>query len=846
VGVNPHSGLGEDGGRALRTYLLCILAAFAIIVLRLAFLQLIQHSAHRKTSLDNVLRTDAIPPPRGTIYDRSGRVLAISKQTYGLLFIPPPDLGLHMPDDELRRLLKVTGRHYHYLRNQGDNPNPRKRKAHERGEPPRLWEILEKSRPPELMAAAARLEAQLPTKDAVKQQVQTVWPNPASLGESADAWNFSAPAAYAEYLQFRGTLRSYLNGRGNLLAEYDNDSRTLLQSHLAKLLSDHPETASSQLADGIAATLRDSVLLGLYYVDCCALATANPRYLRLKRIVGLASYFAATKPETDKARALLVSMTPTVAKEEAEDNSYEALMARLESEKTRSYVHEPLKVVDELLPHQRLYIAEHNQQFSNFIIEQYSFRRLYTFGPGTAHLLGYTGAPSEEQVGTKDKPKGLGYDPHERSGKAGIESQYETLLRGNLGERHIEINRQGAYQKVVELEAPRRGTDLYLSIDAGLQAKANALLGGERGAIIVSSLQPENPGEILALASSPTYDATRLREAAYYAKLRTNPLLPELNRAVGQAFPPGSTFKLVTLAAALHSGTTELNNGFYCPGFMDIGNVRIAPQRRFRCHKHDGHHGVGVTEALAESCDVAFYTMGLRLEKAGDPSVLLHDYAIDFGYGSITGIDLPGEVKGTVPDRSWKREAMSKWASFMHLRPREEDLRWYDGDTLNYSIGQGFLQVTPLQVLWSANTVAWDGVRYPPHLLIARSTAHGQQREEPPVAQGTELDLAVLGHVKQAMKEAVNYGTCESLRAGKLAALDVCAKTGTAETRKGHLDHSWVVGFFPRESPRYGFVCFFEYGGHAGDAAVPAAKLLLEWIQKNDPLGRSQLSAPSA
>lgn len=500
--------------------------------------------------------------------------------------------------------------------------------------------------------------------------------------------------------------------------------------------------------------------------------------------------------------------------------TYVELMQRIESERKRVYGYQPVTLVTELTRDQVVYLGEHAEEFSGVLIEQYAFKREYPLAGNAAHLVGYTARISDKDI---EAFQGLSYSPREYVGKEGIERQFEQLLHGRPGSRDIEVDRNRVFRKIVRQKKPTKGTDLYLTIDANIQSKAQQILqqgfGGRPGAMIVSSLEPGHEGEILALASSPTYDPKLLRKPEYYAGLLSSSYKPLLNRAYRNAYPPGSTFKLVTATAALQEKTATPGQGYYCPGFLMIGN------RRFKCHHEYGHQGVSFLEAIALSCDVAFYHIGLRLP---DPPTTLKRYAGYFGLGADVGLDLPNEVDGNVPDAEWKR------AHFLRLGyTAKVDWDWYDGDTANYSIGQGFLTATPLQVLWMSNLVATGGIWYPPRLLYAK-TVEGRKLPVPAPHPGRRpLSEDALRSVKQGMRMAVTQGTCKLIN---IAGMSVCAKTGTAQTGiRGQDDHAWVVGFYPMNDPRYAFVLFRENGGLSATAVVPEARQLLLFLKHYKP-----------
>lgn len=535
--------------------------------------------------------------------------------------------------------------------------------------------------------------------------------------------------------------------------------------------------------------------------------------------------------------------------------TYPELMARIETERRRLYGYQPLMIAEELSQEQVIYFEEHHDEFPGLMIEKYSFTRSYPLGESAAHLVGYVGQLSDADP---QAIQDLGYGPREKVGKEGVERSYERLLHGVPGRRDIELRGQAAasdsdgqsrvIEGVAKEQAPQKGTDIYLTVNKELQAFCEAKLEGKRGAIVVSCLEDPHQGEILALASSPSYDPNRFTETGYYVSLIQHPdgsenkQRPLLNRACRNAFPPGSTFKIVTATAALQEGVATAGSQFTCNGYIEVGKYKQV----FHCHNRMGHGRLTFVEGISESCDVVFYRLGQRLEDLGDASAIIKRYANYFGYGAPVGIELPGEVAGLVPDREWKREHYAGG----HFN--EIDRSWFTGDTLNYMIGQGYLTATPLQVLWAANLVAWEGWRYPPRLLRAkrvgtqvvsvdqqgaplRRDASGRYltpEDEEPELRPLRPDL--LAVVRQGMRQAVIDGTCRQLN---LDGLSVCAKSGTSETGiAGEEPHAWVCGFYPANNPRYSFVVFFQNGGSSGETAVPAARKLLAYMRDHPPI----------
>ena len=481
--------------------------------------------------------------------------------------------------------------------------------------------------------------------------------------------------------------------------------------------------------------------------------------------------------------------------------------------------YQPVRVVNELDRNQVIFIAENNHEFQGFYVEEFAYSRKYPLGMATPHLLGYLGYFSAEN--DPEWIRRMGYSDNEYVGKDGVERQYERLLHGIPGRRDIEVDNRMAFQRIVQDVAPAKGTDVYLAINKNLQMECYKAMEGRPGAFIVTALSEGHEGEVLAYVSSPGYDPSRFKEKGYYQSLLDNPYKPLINRASGLAYPPGSTFKLVTASAALQKGGFAPGSSFYCPGYKQIGNYKM------RCHEDFGHGGVTLLEGISKSCDVVFYDIVLAMD---DDSNTLHDYAERFGYGSRTGLDLPEDARGTVPNRDWKRKTFD-WANAV-------DRLWYDGDKANFAIGQGFMNATALQVLQSASIVAKRGKLYEPHVLIATRRDLQIRHEKPNRPRDMALENKTLDLVEQGMRMAVteSTGTCRTFNAGATKALKVAAKTGTAEAGRGKADHSWVVGYYPVDNPKYAFVAFFQNGGSSGAAAVPAAKKVLTYMADNEPI----------
>ena len=347
------------------------------------------------------------------------------------------------------------------------------------------------------------------------------------------------------------------------------------------------------------------------------------------------------------------------------------------------------------------------------------------------------------------------------------------------------------------VKEPKEGRDIQLTLDAELQAFTQKQFQGRRGAVIVMEL---TQGGILAMNSSPSYDPNLFaslrgrKEVGKYFKDETSPMF---DRAIQGQYPPGSIFKIVTGLAALEAHKITASTVFRCPGFYALG------KNIFHCWNEKGHGSQGLTEAYAHSCDVFFYLTGLS---AGADAI--RRKAEEFGFAAPSGVDLPGEKKGLLPSREWKQ--------------RTQHSSWFDGDTLNFAIGQGYLQVTPMQALGMIAVVATDGERLKPHLVDKIDDTAVAERHS------VRLEFApeYLSAVKTGLDQVVNSDTGTG-RLARIPGVRVVGKTGTAEAGKDKNTHAWFIGYAPAEKPKVALVVFLEHGGHGGVEAATVAKAVL-------------------
>ena len=469
----------------------------------------------------------------------------------------------------------------------------------------------------------------------------------------------------------------------------------------------------------------------------------------------------------------------------------------------------PRKVKGGLTLREAALVESHRLDFPGVMIQAES-QRNYRLGPVAAHLLGYVGEISAEQLDRTDDE-----DLHQGSivGQYGVEKTYDTHLRGRSGQKTIEVDALGHEKRVVATQRPESGDDVYLTVDIRLQQLAEDLLGEEAGAIV--ALDPRN-GEVLALASRPAFDPNMLSRdltAKQWDEVIRDEGRPLTNRATQGQYPPGSTFKIVMAAAALDTKTVTTESKIRCTGGYQFG------KRLFKDWKAGGHGPMDIRQAIVHSCDVFFYTVGQRM---GIDTIA--SYATQFGLGRETGLELPSERGGIVPSTAWKE------------RIRHEP--WWPGETVSVSIGQGYVTVTPLQMAYLTATVANDGAVFRPRLVRGiNERATGMYRESATIEVGRlTVKPETLTLIQEAMAGVVAHGTATR---AKSSLVTIAGKTGTAQTAvlrpgpekdgpKRLRDHAWFVSFAPVEAPTIAVAVLVEHMGHGGTAAAPLAKQMIE------------------
>lgn len=463
----------------------------------------------------------------------------------------------------------------------------------------------------------------------------------------------------------------------------------------------------------------------------------------------------------------------------------EEILEKLEASEGAAF--EPVVIKEDIDKDTAAYLAENSLHMQEIVIRarpKRCYKRL------AAHVIGYTAPVSERDLEN-------GYALNDVIGKTGVEAQYEDLLKGDLGWQMVEVNAYGHIVRDLPLSARADpGQSLNLTLDLGLQRKAEELLEDKTGAIV--AVDPRN-GEILALASKPDFDPNIFAGVCSkedWSELMSNSDNPLLNRVFMGKYPPGSTFKIISATAALAEGKIDRNTTFHCNGSFYLG------RHRFRCHKSGGHGYVSTHRAIVESCNVFFYNTA---HKRGLTVPIMHKYALMYGLGEKTGIDLPGEKRGFIP---------------------AEDR--YPGDKINMCIGQGALLVTPLQMVNVISVIANRGYSYKPHIVNRRGS-----KPERLIDLKGKVSSETIEIVRNALKGVVERGYSQQ---ANLPDYHTAGKTGTVQNPHGD-DHAWFIGFGPFEKPEIAVAVLLENAGRGSQFAAPVAgQIFAEYFYKDQSI----------
>lgn len=470
---------------------------------------------------------------------------------------------------------------------------------------------------------------------------------------------------------------------------------------------------------------------------------------------------------------------------------------------------DPVKVASNISPEIHTRIAEMMDELPGVVIEAEPIR-YYPQGSLASHVLGYVHEISQEQL---SQPRFRDYRPGDIVGQFGLESYYEQVLRGKNGGKQVEVDAVGHPRSILGRVEPVPGNTIVTTLDLRLQRAAEKALSDQlsklretqgmrnarSGAVVVLDAQT---GAVLALASLPSFDpnefATGISASRYQELQKQNAFL---NRAISSAYPPGSTFKMVTAVAALEENKVTKDELIYDPGYH-----WAVPS--LHCWTASGHGAVNLVKAIKESCNVFFYEMGRRLGLD-----LIAKYGAKFGLGKPTGVDLFGEAGGLLPTTEWKK------------RTFKQDVLM--AENMMAGMGQTFHLYTPIQLANYIATIA-TGVRHRPYIVQRVVSPDGKVLEEKtPVVEGIlDVSLETLEVVRRGMLEVTKPGgTAAGVFAG--FPIQVAGKTGTAENPHGD-DHAWFVAYAPFDDPKVAICVLIEQGGHGSSAAAPVARAILE------------------
>ncbi|MBI4744926.1 MAG: penicillin-binding protein 2 [Actinobacteria bacterium] len=483
------------------------------------------------------------------------------------------------------------------------------------------------------------------------------------------------------------------------------------------------------------------------------------------------------------------------------------------------------------------FIKEHQIDLPGVNIETESVRD-YPNGITAAQILGYLGEISESELKEREYSS---YVLGDIIGKTGIEKQYESFLAGEKGGQQLEVDASGSPIRILSNKDPVPGHSVMLTIDKSIQQAAEQALidainvshkqkypKAQAGAAVVLDVRN---GEVIALASYPTYDPTyfsggRISFAKWQSLNSKSSNYPLRNRATMSSYPPGSTFKPIVGLGALAEGITTPTKGYLCTGrWYGLGQKWAK-----NCWKKGGHGKLNFNRGVIVSCDTVFYEIAYRVQKKGGEKLQL--WARNFGLGSETGVDLPFEVSGRVPDKAWKKE----WNK---NNPRNQ--AWVPGDTVNMAIGQGDLLVTPLQLTNAYAAIANGGTLFKPKIAKNVLSFEGQvsYQFKPEEIKKLPLNSATLKVMQDDLEKVTKEGTATNAFVD--FPIPVAGKTGTAQV-KGKDDFAWFVGYAPANKPEYAVLVMVEQGGHGASVAAPAVRQIIGTIYNVDI---AKLKAPS-
>ncbi|WP_432459054.1 MULTISPECIES: penicillin-binding protein 2 [unclassified Agarivorans] len=480
----------------------------------------------------------------------------------------------------------------------------------------------------------------------------------------------------------------------------------------------------------------------------------------------------------------------------------------------------PVVLKSQLSEQQVAMFSAQQHKFPGASIEA-SLTRYYPYGDSLTHLLGYVARINVKDLQRLEKENKLAeYDATRTIGKQGIERYYEEILHGNVGYQEVEVNNRGRIIRTMKIVPPVPGKDLYLNVDIRLQLRAQSLLDGRRGSIIL--LDTKTSG-VLAMISSPSYDPNLFVNgisSKNYNKLLNSTDRPLINRATKGVYPPASTVKPELAVMGLELGTITEQQRIWDPGWFQIPNTK----RRFRDWKRWGHGWVDVYKAIEQSVDTYFYM--LAYETGIDQ---IHNYMSKFGFGEYTGIDIHEESRGNMPSREWKR-----------ARYRQP---WWQGDTISVGIGQGYWTTTPLQLVQATNILVNRGKIISPRILKSVGDSHSHIGLPPQIKPPIDLKNQKNWQIAlDGMYGVINKSNGTGRRAFKGTAYKAAGKSGTAQVvniaedqeydadklKEKHRDNAMFVAFAPFDDPQVVTVVVIENAGGGSSNAAPLARSMFD------------------
>jgi len=552
------------------------------------------------------------------------------------------------------------------------------------------------------------------------------------------------------------------------------------------------------------------------------------------RLISLPSYRGEI---TDRNGLTLASIRPSfnlyITPEDVQDlgETLNALKEKIDFDiqKVKNDIRQSQPFLDVLIKadiqrDQVAFVEENNQSLGGIQLKVEPLRD-YHYGELAAHTLGYLGEINKDKLMKGE----AGYRMGDIVGKEGIEFLFEQDMQGKKGYKEVEVDVLGRELAVLRKSPPQSGNHLQLTLDLRIQKVVEQLMTGTEetpinGSAVVIKVQT---GEILAITSKPSFDPNLFSagiSVAEWRKLIFNTEHPLQNKAIDGQYPPGSVYKIIAAYAVLEEKVMNPEDTVFCPGYYRLG------RRVYRCWRRGGHGDVDLHDALVQSCDVYFYTVGHKL---GIDT--LARYAKMLGMGSLTRINLIGEKPGLVPTKEWK------------LKARGEE--WLAGETISASIGQGFNLVTPIQQARLLATVANGGMVLKPYLVRQIKDKDGRVVKEtfPSIEKRLESRPDTLSIIQKGLFGVVNEKRGTGWRA-RLKQITVAGKTGTAQVvrlKKGpkseeeipykHRDHAWFIGYAPYENPEIAVAVIVEHGGHGGSAAAPIVRQIIQAYNKYYP-----------